>query len=130
MAGLEMGRRTPLNDSIGGKNSTRAPGEQAGRSFDCFVAHQPKGTALRAPRRSSIRRRNGSVTMPKREEKKGLGQRHLHLTAIGQSGNHPIGIAILRHRERQRKTLEDGLPLALTVGSQDRRIADAEAHME
>ena len=39
---------------LGGNNI-----QQAARSFDRFVAHQPKRPSLRVPRRSSTRCRNG-----------------------------------------------------------------------
>src|SRR5712691_6269030 len=61
--------------------------------------------------------------------KEGLGQRHLHLPTVGQRSEQPLGLGIVRHRERQRKALEAGPPEASPVGSQHRCIADAEGHM-
>src|ERR1700730_17647435 len=60
---------------------------------------------------------------------KGLGQGHLHLPTVCQRVEQPLGFDIIGRRESQRKALESGLALAAAVRSQDRCIADAEAHM-
>src|SRR5499433_2562046 len=53
-----------------------------------------------------------------------LRQRHLYLTALGQSCKFSISLCFIWHCERERKTLEVGLPRAMSVGRHHRCIAN------
>jgi hypothetical protein len=59
----------------------------------------------------------------------GLGERHLHLPAVGERSEHPVRLGLMRHRQREREALEAGPFLAATVGGHHRGLADAKARM-
>src|SRR6266542_2568685 len=61
--------------------------------------------------------------------KEGLGQRHLHLPAVAQRREQPLGLGLAGHREREREALAARPPFAPTVGDQHRGLADTEARM-
>ena len=69
----------------------------------------------------------GDHAEARREE--GLGERHLHLPALAQRPEHPLGLGLVGDRERQREALEAGLPHAAAIGGQHRRVADPQAHV-
>ncbi len=71
-----------------------------------------------------------SATMPKQRGEEGLRQRHLHLPAVGERGEHALGLGLVRRRQRQRKTLEARFSLAVTVGGHHHGLADAEVRMQ
>src|ERR1700730_5373690 len=58
-----------------------------------------------------------------------LGQRHLYLTAVAQSGEKPLGLGIGGYGQRQGEALEIGLSQASTVRRQHGRITDAEVRV-
>jgi len=62
-----------------------------------------------------------------REE--GLSKRHLHLPALGQCVEPPVGLGFTGDSQRQRYSLETRLALASAVGRHHSRIADAQAGM-
>src|ERR1700737_790309 len=69
----------------------------------------------------------GDHAKARREE--GFGQRHLHLSAIGEGAQPLFRLGRVGHREGQRDTLEIGVTLAPAVGGPHDRVADAEARM-
>src|SRR5258707_15392032 len=64
----------------------------------------------------------------KARRKEGLGQRHLHLPAVGQRVEPPVGLGFIGDRQRQRNALETWLAWqapsdAITIVSPMRRLA-------
>src|SRR5690348_9145244 len=59
----------------------------------------------------------------------GFAQRHLHLTALGQSGKYLLRFGWISYRQRERKALESGLSSAAAIGRKHRRAADAESRV-
>src|SRR2546428_11657406 len=51
------------------------------------------------------------------------------LPAVAEGSEASLGLGLVWHRQRQRKALEARPALALTVGGQDRGVADAQARM-
>ncbi len=58
-----------------------------------------------------------------------LVERHLHLPALGEGREQPLGLHFVGHRDGQRKALEARHPLAAAVGSHHRRVGGAEGRM-
>src|SRR5438552_18461613 len=50
---------------------------------------------------------------PRGEE--GFSERHLHLSAVGEGREHPVGLRRVGYRDRQRKTLKTRFPRAASV---------------
>src|SRR5215831_18842026 len=64
----------------------------------------------------------GNHTEARRPES--LRQRHLYLTVLCQSSKFSVSLCFIWHCERERKTLEVGLPRAVPIGSHHRCIAN------
>jgi glutathione S-transferase len=69
----------------------------------------------------------GDHAEARREER--LGERHLHLTAIGKRIEEAIGLGLALRREREGKALEARLSLATTIRCHQGRVAHPEARM-
>ena len=68
--------------------------------------------------------------MPKRQEKKVLGQRHLHLPAVGQGREQPLCLGIVSVAVSVSENAQEvRLLRAPPVGCQQSCIADVEAHV-
>src|SRR5262245_30738006 len=64
----------------------------------------------------------------RREER--LGKRHLYRAALAESGEQSVSFGLVGRRDRQGKSLEVWLALAVAVRSHDPRLADAKAGMQ
>ena len=70
---------------------------------------------------------NLSATMPKRLAKNVLLERHLHLAAFAERGEHLVGLGFVLGGDRQRDALEFRLAGIVAVRRHQRRVADLEA---
>ena len=66
------------------------------------------------------------MTIPKRGGEEGFGQRRLHLPAVGERREEPLGLGLVSRREAQREALQGWRPPGAAIADQHRRAADAE----
>src|SRR5262249_41661471 len=108
---------TPSPSSVSPDDTAASavPPAAVGRSSVRYVDHPRHAEAV------------GNHAEPWREE--GLGQRHLHLSSIGEPREHLVRARLVRYRHRQRETLEARLALAAAIGRHHHGVPDAKARV-